>query len=90
MVQSLGEIGLGLNVKEAENIITDENESRDIRVNGNELANNSAFKYLRFDGSVLIEVNSRAKADGLFRWRSLKAVLCDKKISRPWHTRQRR
>lgn len=90
MVQSLGEIGLGLNVKEAENIITDENESRDIRVNGNELANNSAFTFLRFDGSALIEVNSRAKADGLLKWRSLTAVLCDKKISRPWHTRQRR
>ncbi|VDO98592.1 unnamed protein product [Heligmosomoides polygyrus] len=77
----LAMFGLKLNVKKAEYLTTDVNESASIKINGTELA--LRFKYLgsaiASDGGLMVEVNSRVSA-AWSKWRSLTGVLCDRKI----------
>ncbi|VDP00996.1 unnamed protein product [Heligmosomoides polygyrus] len=78
----LARFGLRLNVKKTD-LTTDVNESGSIKINGTELARTSVFKYLgsaiASDGGLMVEVNSHMSA-AWFKWRSLTAVLCDRKI----------
>ncbi|VDP31888.1 unnamed protein product [Heligmosomoides polygyrus] len=76
--------GLKLNVKKAEYLTTDVNESGSIKVNDIELPRTSLFKYLgsaiASDGGLIVEVNSCLSA-AWCKWRSLTGVLCDRMIA---------
>ncbi|VDP48488.1 unnamed protein product [Heligmosomoides polygyrus] len=79
----LERFGLKLGVKKTECLTTDVTESSSVKVNGIELPRTAVFMYLgsavASDVKLMVEVNPRVSA-AWFKWRSLTAVLCDKRI----------